>query len=102
MKKIIILLVALLAATVVPAFAAARIVTLSVPGMICPACPVTVRTSLNRLPGVRVIAVNLQEKTVTVEVGDARVNDPALTTATRNAGYPSTVLKDSRNEPHGR
>jgi mercuric ion binding protein len=72
---------------------AARVVTLSVPGMTCPACPVTVRTSLERVPGVHVVSTNLDDKTVKVEITDSHVTNRQLTEATTNAGYPSTVVK---------
>jgi len=51
----------------VPAWAAPQTVTLSVPGMTCAACPVTVKQD------------------------DTKTNVAALTKATENAGYPSSV-----------
>ena len=79
----------------VPALAATRTVTLSVPGMTCPTCPVTLRTTLNRLHGVHVVRTDLTHRIVNVEVTDSHVTDRDLTDATKNVGYPSTVVKNN-------
>jgi len=76
----------------VPALAAdtAR-VELSVPGMDCEACPITVRKALEKTPGVRSAKVDFPTKSAVVEY-DARVTSPErLMKSTANAGYPSTV-----------
>ena len=76
----------------VPAIAATKTVTLSVPGMNCAACPITVKTALGKVPGVANTDVNLDKREATVTFDDARANVEALTRATRDAGYPSTVV----------
>jgi len=53
------------------AFAGARTVTLSVPGMDCELCPITIKKAITKVPGVSSVE--------------------ALTKATANAGYPSTL-----------
>ena len=75
-----------------PAWAATQSVTLSVPGMTCGACPITVRTALDRVPGVKHVAIAEAAKQVTVTFDDARTTPAALTRATKNAGYPSQVV----------
>lgn len=72
------------------AFAAERTVVLSVQNMYCAACPHTVRASLQAVPGVENVTVSLLQKTAVVTYDDARTNVKALTTATTNAGYPSS------------
>lgn len=72
------------------ALAAERTVTLAVQNMYCAACPYTVKASLQAVPGVNGVAVSLQNKTATVTYDDAKTNVKALTTATANAGYPSS------------
>lgn len=90
MKKLIVF-VALALTLIMPAWAAAtRTVTLSVPGMTCGACPITVRTALQRVPGVEKVRIDEAQKQVTVTF-DTRTTAEALTKATENAGYPSTV-----------
>ncbi|MGC9159545.1 MAG: cation transporter, partial [Terracidiphilus sp.] len=56
MKKRAWFAICMLAAPV-SAFAATRTVTLSVPGMTCPVCPITVRKALREVPGVEKVDV---------------------------------------------
>jgi mercuric ion binding protein len=73
------------------AYAAEKTVTLAVPSMYCAACPVTVRSSLEAVPGVVKVAVSLADKTAVVTFDDTKTAPPALMTATTNAGYPSAI-----------
>ena len=89
MKRFVVL--AALAATLsAPAWAAMKTVALSVPGMTCASCPVTVRAALKRVDGVKDIAV-IGETDIQVTYDDARTNVAALINATKNAGYPYSV-----------
>ena len=90
MKKLITVL-ALSAALSAPAWAATQTVTLSVTGMTCAACPVTIKKALNKVEGVENIEVNLEKKEALVTFDDAKTTVEALLEATKNAGYPSTV-----------
>ncbi|BDB13728.1 mercury resistance system periplasmic binding protein MerP [Acidithiobacillus ferrooxidans] len=90
MKKIATLL-ALSAALSAPAWAATQAVTLSIPGMTCGACPITVRTALKRVPGVETVGIDEAQKQVIVTYDDSKTNVQALTQATKDAGYPSSV-----------
>lgn len=76
-----------------PAFAAQQTVTLSVPGMTCSACPITVRKALEKVPGVGKVKVTYEPKEAVVTYDDSKTNPEALTEATAWAGYPSTVRK---------
>ena len=71
------------------AFAGERTVTLAVQNMYCSACPLTVKSSLQAVPGVAQVVVSYADKTAVVTFDDARTAVPALITATTNAGYPS-------------
>ncbi len=79
-----------------PVMAATRTVTLSVPGMNCAACPITVKMALGNVPGVSRTEVNLDRREATVTFDDGRTNLEALTRATQDAGYPSTVAGGAR------
>ena len=81
-------LVILLAAPI-SAFAATRTVTLDVPGMTCPVCPITVRQALRKVPGVEKVDVRYVKREAIVTYDDARTNVAALAKATADAGYPS-------------
>ena len=78
-----------------PALAAPQTVTLSVPGMTCSACPITVKAALNRVEGVTSVDVRYEERDATVTFDDEKTTVEAPTQATTNAGYPST-LKQSQ------
>lgn len=82
---------ALTAALSLPAEAAPRTVVLSVPGMNCAACPITVRKALEKVSGVRSVKATLEPPEAVVTFDDAKASVEQLTEATRNAGYPSSV-----------
>ena len=82
---------AALAAVAAPVWAATRTVTLSIPSMHCAMCPVTVKEALSKVPGVSKIAVSLAKKDAVVTFNDRKTTAAALTKATRDAGYPSTI-----------
>jgi mercuric ion binding protein len=90
MKKLIALFA--LAAMTSPIWAATQTVTLSVPDMNCAACPITVKKALTKVSGVSKIDVNLDRREARVTFDDAKANVEALTRATKDAGYPSTVV----------
>jgi mercuric ion binding protein len=72
------------------AFAAEKTITLSVKNMYCAACPHTVKASLEAVTGVTKVAVSYKDKTAVVTYDDGKTDVKALTSATTNAGYPST------------
>lgn len=82
---------ALIAAFSAPAWATPQTVTLSVPGMTCSACPLTVKQALNKVKGVSKTEVSFEKKQAVVSYDDAQTSLPALTKATADAGYPSSA-----------
>ena len=80
----------------VPAVAAMKTVTLSVPGMNCATCPITVKKALGKVEGVTKTEVNLEKRAAVVTFDDARTNLEALTRATGDAGYPSTLVEEKK------
>ena len=76
-----------------PLWAANQTVTLSVPGMTCAACPITVKMALSKVPGVSRTAVSFERLEAVVTFDDSKTNVEKLTKATENAGYPSSVKK---------
>lgn len=92
MKRLIVL--AVLAATLsAPAWAAMKTVTLSVPGMTCAACPITVKHALSKVAGVAKTDVSFEKREAIVTFDDAKTNIQQLTKATEDAGYPSSVKR---------
>jgi periplasmic mercuric ion binding protein len=73
------------------ALAGENTVTLTVQNMYCSACPITVKSSLEAVPGVAKAVVSYADKTAVVTFDDAKTGVPALIIATTNAGYPSSL-----------
>ena len=78
---------------VIPAWATTQTVTLSVPGMTCAACPITVKKALTRVDGVSQVDVTLEKREAVVTFDDAKTSVLMLTRATEAAGYPSSVKR---------
>lgn len=73
--------------------AASTTVTLDVPGMTCAMCPITVKQALNKVKGVTSTKVSYEKRQAVVTFDDVKTSALALTQATEDAGYPSTVKK---------
>lgn len=84
------LLIVLLAAPLAVVAAPVQTVVLDVQNMTCELCPITVRKSLDKVPGVADARIDFAAKTATVKFDPERANVAALVAATTNAGYPST------------
>ncbi|AYC32466.1 mercury resistance system periplasmic binding protein MerP [Pseudomonas cavernae] len=88
------MLIAALVALPLAALAAPpKTVTLDVQNMTCGLCPITVKKSLEKVAGVSAVKVDFDTKTATVTYDPDKARPEALTEATTNAGYPSTVQK---------
>ncbi|MHB8742737.1 MAG: mercury resistance system periplasmic binding protein MerP [Sulfuricaulis sp.] len=74
-----------------------KTVTLDVQNMTCEVCPITVKKSLEQVTGVRSAKVDFAKKTATVTFDPDKVQPQALTQATTNAGYPSTIHHTAGN-----
>ena len=70
---------------------ALRTVTLDVQNMTCAVCPITVKKALERVLGVTDAKVDFDKKTASVSFDPDKASPAALTKATANAGYPSSV-----------
>lgn len=78
------------------AWAERSAVVLSVPGMNCPMCPITVRKALERVEGVEQAQVDYERRTATIFYDDKKVDVIKLTQATKDAGYPSEVVTEEK------
>lgn len=87
MRKL--LLAALAALPMVVLAVAPKTVTLDVENMTCELCPITVKKSLGKMSGVSA-----------AKIDPDKAHPEALTKATTNTGYPSTVGEMSRDERH--
>ena len=98
MKSMKTLLAGVVAALVLtaPAWASPQVVTLNVPGMTCPACPITIKKALEKVQGVSKVDVRFEKKQVLVTFDDAKTNTDVLVKATTNVGYPSQPEKAAK------
>jgi len=85
-KRLTLVALTMLAA---PLWAATQTVKLSVPGMDCAACPITVKKALGKVPGVSKTEVSFEKREAIVSFDDAKTSVDALKRATKDAGYPS-------------
>ena len=90
------LAVAALSALSLSAFAAPTTVTLSVPSMDCPVCPITLKKALTKIKGVSQAEVSFDKRQATVTFDDAKTSIAALTQATKDVGYPSVVTATTK------
>lgn len=74
-----------------PAFAETKTVTLSVPGMNCDLCPLTIKKAISKVPGVASVEASYEKKQAVVTFDDSKASVDELLKATANAGYPSTL-----------
>jgi mercuric ion binding protein len=78
--------------------AAEQSVVLSIPGMNCPVCPITIKKSMQKVDGVKAVDVNLESKLAKVTFDDEVTNIKHLKQAVENVGYSSHV---QGKEGHG-
>jgi mercuric ion binding protein len=90
------LIAVVLAIVIAPAWPATRTVTLSVPGMNCAACPITVKKALVKVAGVAKVDVSLDRREAVVTFDDTQAGVGQFTRATTEAGYPSTPKEGGR------
>ena len=89
MSRIAVALALLLVAS--SALAAEQTVRMHVENMTCAACPLAVRTAIERVPGVKDVKVDLEGKTATVVFDDARATVGEIAEASRLAGFPASA-----------
>jgi mercuric ion binding protein len=70
----------------------ARTATFAVDNMTCATCPITVRTAMSRVDGVRSVEVDFDARRATVSYDPARTTPEAIAAASADAGYPAQVL----------
>ncbi len=69
-----------------------RSVLLSIPGMKCPACPITIMVAMKRVDGVRSVDVDFEQKSATVLFDDQLTSIDRIQEAAKNVGFDSAVL----------
>lgn len=75
------------------AWAAPKSVRLAIPGMSCPACPITIKKALMKKPGVTGVTVHYEKKELVVAFDDARTTPAAILKTTAAVGFPARIAK---------
>jgi mercuric ion binding protein len=83
----------LFAAALSAAAAGPQTVVLDVPAMNCALCPISVKKTLERVPGVIEAKASLATKSAEAKYDPEKVSPEALARAVTNAGYPATPRK---------
>lgn len=94
MKKM--LAAAALSVLTAPTWAVPTTVTLSIPTMDCPVCPITVKKALTKVPGVSQAEISFEKRLATVTYESTKASVDALVQATTNAGYPSILMEHAK------
>lgn len=68
-----------------------RAATFAIANMTCAMCPITVRTAMKNVDGVKSVQVDFDAKTATVTFDPSRATLKDIMAASTNAGYPATV-----------
>lgn len=69
-----------------------RTASFAIDNMTCATCPITVRTAMSRVAGVRSVAVDFESKRATVTYDAVRATPEAIAQASTNAGYPARLV----------
>jgi mercuric ion binding protein len=77
--------------------AAEQTINLSVPGMYCESCPYIIKKAISAIKGVKLVEATIEDRTATVTFDDTVASIKAITQATMDVGYESSVI-DSTNE----
>jgi mercuric ion binding protein len=77
------------------ALAKQQTVKLNVPTMDCATCPITIKASLVKVPGVSKVQVSYAKREAVIVYDDAQASVADLKKATEDVGYPS-MLKTER------
>ena len=72
------------------AAATERTETFTIENMTCALCPITVKTAMEHVDGVKSVTVNFNAKTATVVYDPSIATAEAIARASTNAGYPAT------------
>ena len=74
----------------------------SVTGMTCAACSARVEKSVNKLPGIQEVAVNLLKNSMTVTFDEGEIGTDDIINAVVNTGYGAALPQKSGNAVNGK
>jgi mercuric ion binding protein len=74
-----------------PALAAEQTAKFAVSNMTCALCPITVRTAMERVPGVIGVDIDPEAAVADVRYEDSLTSPEAIAQASTDAGYPAAM-----------
>jgi mercuric ion binding protein len=75
------------------ATAHSRSATFAVANMTCATCPITVKTAMQKVPGVQSVNVSFEKKTAVVVFDPSRVKPEAIAAASTGVGFPARLVR---------
>ena len=75
------------------AVAQSETATFAVGNMTCATCPITVKTAMQKVPGVHSVNVSFEKKTAVVVFDPSRVKPAAIAAASTGVGFPATLAQ---------
>lgn len=93
MKRLLAAAATLMLIVTSSAWAAPKSVTLAVPGMTCPTCPVTIKKALMKEQGVSGVAIRYEKKELVVSFDDTKTTTAKIMQSTASVGFPSQIAK---------
>ncbi len=73
-------------------------ISLSIPKMSCPACPIIVKKALKKVSGVTKVTTDLVKQNATVTFDPKKTDKDKIKEATKNAGFPSSVIAEDSDK----
>lgn len=65
--------------------------TFAIGNMTCPTCPITVKTAMSRVPGVKTVKIDFAAKTATVTYDPSVATPAKIAAASTGVGFPAQV-----------
>ena len=96
MKKLFVtMILAASAMSSTTVLAAEQTIKLSVPGMTCASCPYIVKQAISAIKGVLIVEATTEDRSATVTFDDTVASIDAITQATKDVGYESSVISST-------
>ena len=65
--------------------------TFAIGNMTCPTCPITVKTAMSRVPGVKTVKIDFARKTATVTYDPSVATPAKIAAASTGVGFPARL-----------
>lgn len=75
------------------AVAQAQTATFAVANMTCATCPITVKTAMQKVPGVQSVNVSFEKKTAVVVFDPSRAKPATIAAASTGVGFPAKMVR---------